>query len=124
MADSGAEFKCELSTTMVAQMLNAAIYGLLPVESSSSMGILKAQLRLLRDPSFKWPSLDSLHPDALPALPKNIAKNFATYFHEKGWGLVSLELERMNEQVTLRRFRACLFPLRIIDGHVYFLDPS
>ena len=66
MADSGAEFKCELSATMAAQTLNAAVYGL-----------------LLRDPSFQWPSLDSLRPDALPALPKNIAKNFATYFHEK-----------------------------------------
>ena len=114
MADSGAEFKCELSATMAAQTLNAAVCGLLLAESSSSTGILKAQLRLLRDPSFQWPSLDSLRPDALPALPKNIGKNFGMYFHEKGRGLVSLELERVNEQVTLRN----------IDGHVSFLDPS
>ena len=59
MADSGAEFKCELSATMAARTLSAAVCGLLPAESSSSTGMLKAQLRLLRDPSFQWPSDES-----------------------------------------------------------------
>ena len=109
MARSGADFKCELSTTVAARTLSAAICRLLPAESgSSSMGILKAQLWLLRDASFEWPSLDSLRPKSLPTLPKNIAKNFAKYFHEKGRGLVDLELERMKDQVALRFLRSLI----------------
>jgi len=65
---------------------------------------VKAQLRLLRDASFEWPLLDSLRPEALPVLLKNIVKNFAKYFHEKGRGLVDVELERMKDQVPLRHF--------------------
>ena len=38
-----------------------------------------------------------LAPEALPALPKNIAKNFTKYFHEKGRLLVDVELERMKD---------------------------
>ena len=103
MARSGADFKCELSATVAAHTLSAAVCRLLPAESSaSSTGIVKAQLRLLRDSCFEWPSLDSLRPEALPALPKNIAKNFAKYFHEKGRLLVDVELERMKDQVPLR----------------------
>jgi len=51
-----------------------------------------------------------LRPEALSALPKNIAKNFAKYFHEKGRLLVDVELERMKDQVPLRtsqRFTFC-----------------
>src|SRR6185436_4485693 len=102
MARSGADFKCELSATVAARTLSAAVCRLLPAESSgSSSGIEKAQLRLLRDASFEWPSLDSLCPESLPTLQKNIAKNFAKYFHEKGQGLVDLELERMKDQVPV-----------------------
>ena len=105
MARSGADFKCELSATVVACTLSAAVCHLLPVESSgSSSGIVKAHLRLLGDVSFEWSSLDSLHPESLPTLPKNIAKNFAKYFHEKGRGLVDLELERMKDQVPASCF--------------------
>ena len=105
MARSGADFKCELSATVVACTLSAAVCHLLPVESSgSSSGIVKAQLRLLRDASFEWPSLVSLCPVSLPTLPKNIAKNFLKYFHEKGRGLVDLELERMKYQVPASYF--------------------
>jgi hypothetical protein len=114
MAESGADFKCELSATVAAQTLSTEICGLLPVEGSSLTGILKAQLRLLRDSSFEWPSLDSLRPDALLVLPKNTTKNLASYFHEKGRGLVGLELERMKDQVTHRHFRDYLFPLRYV----------
>ena len=85
---------------VAARTLSAAVCRLLPAKSSgSSSGIVKAQPRLLRDASFEWPSLDSLRPESLPTLPKNIAKNFAKYFHEKGRGLVDLELERMKDQV-------------------------
>jgi len=114
MAESGTNFRCELSATVAARTLSAAICGLLPAEGSSSTGILKAQLRLLRDSSFEWTSLNSLRPDALPVLPKNIAKNFAKYFHEKGRGLISLELECMTDQVILRHFLGHLFPLRYV----------
>ena len=103
MARSGADFKCDLSATVAVRTLSAAICRLLPAESSSSStGIVKAQLRLLRDASLEWPLLDSLRPESLPTLPKNIAKNFARYFHEKGRGLIDLELERMKDQVPLR----------------------
>ena len=105
MARSGADFKCELYATVVARTLSAAVCRLLPPESiESSSGIVKAQLRLLRDASFEWPSLDSLCPESLPTLSKNIAKNFAKYFHEKGWGLVDLELERMKDLVPASCF--------------------
>ena len=107
MARSGADFKCELSATVAARTLSAAVCGLLSAKSgSSSTGILMAQLRLLRDASFEWPLLDFLHPESLPTLPKNIAKNFAKYFHKKGRGLVGLELERMKDQVPLRFSRS------------------
>ena len=103
MARSGADFKCDLSATVAARTLSVAICRLLPAESSaSSMGIVKAQLRLLRDSCFEWPSLDSLRPEALSALPENISKNFAKYFHEKERLLVDVELERMKDQVPLR----------------------
>ena len=99
MADSGTDFRCELSATIAARTLSTAICGLLPVEASSSAGVSKAQLRYLWDPSFEWPSLDSLCPEALPPLPKNNAENFAAYFHEKGRGLVTQEMLRMKDQV-------------------------
>jgi len=43
MARSGADFKCELSATVAAHTLSAAVCRLLPPESSgSSSGIVKA----------------------------------------------------------------------------------
>jgi len=66
MAKFSAHFKYKLSETVAALTLSAAVCGLLLVESGSSMGIPKAQLRMLQDSSFEWPSLDSLRPDALP----------------------------------------------------------
>jgi len=101
MAGSGSNFMSELSTTVTARMLSATICGLLPAEMSSSGSITKAELRHLCEASFEWPSLDSLRPKALLALPKNITKNFVGYFHEKGHGLVTLEASKMNEQVLL-----------------------
>jgi len=75
MARSGADFKCELSATVAARTLSAVICRLLPAESSgSSSGIMKAQLRLLQDASFEWPSLDSLHPESLSTLPNTFMK--------------------------------------------------
>ena len=114
MAKSGADFRCELSATVAVRTLSATICDMLPAEGSSLTGILNAQLWLLRDSSFEWTSLNSLRPDALRVLPKNIAKNFAEYFHKKGRGLVSLELEHMTDQVILRHFLGHLFPLRYV----------
>ena len=111
MTKTGADFKCGLSATVAAQTLSAAVCSLLPAESSSSTGILKAQLWLLRDASFEWPSLDSLCPEALPPLPKNNAENFAAYFHEKGRGLVTQEMLRMKDQVWCPLFGVLFFSL-------------
>lgn len=38
----------------------------------------------------------------VPPLPKNIAKNFATFFHERGRELVDLETEHMKEQMQAK----------------------
>ena len=116
MARSGVDFKCELSAMVAARTLSAAVCHLLPAESSSfSSGIVKAQLRLLRDASFEWPSLVSLCPVSLPTLPKNIAKNFLKYFHEKVRGLVDLELERMKDQVPASCFPKFTFVIYLAD---------
>jgi len=48
-------------------------------------------------------------------LPKNIAKNFAKYFHEKGRGLVDLELERMKDQVPASCFLKFTFVIFFTD---------
>jgi len=125
MARSSADFKCELSAMVATRTLSAAVCRLLPTESSgSSSRIVKAQLRLLRDASFEWPSLDSLRPESLPTLPKNIAKNFAKYFHEKGRGLVDLELERMKDQVPVSCFPKLTFVIVFSHWHVCFLLDS
>ena len=100
MADSEIEFRANLSVTIAARTLSAAVCSLLPMEVGSSGAIMTAQLRNLRDPAFAWPS--SVRLDTLPPLPKNITKNFAAFFHEGGREFVDLETERMKEQVGLR----------------------
>jgi len=40
----------------------------------------------------QWPSTEEVKPETLPALPRNIAKNFmATFFQERGRELVAHE---------------------------------
>ena len=48
-------------------------------------------------------------------MPKNVTKNFAKYFHEKGRGLVDLELERMKDQVTALCFLKFTFVIFFAD---------
>ena len=56
----------------------------------------KAQLQSKRDATFEWPSPEEVCPDALPPLPKNIAKNFtATFFKTSGRDLIWAEAERL-----------------------------
>ena len=89
MADSFSSFFGDLSAAVAARTLSVAVCGLLPAEAGNADTILKAQLHTLRDRSFPWPPVESVRPKALPALPKNIAKNFVeTFFCEKGHGLV------------------------------------
>ena len=64
------------------------------------------------------PSLNSLRPEALSALPENITKNFAKYFHEKERLLVDVELERMKDQVPLRVSKSSLFVIVFANCHV------
>ena len=79
----------------------------------------KAKLRTLRDPGVQWPSTKEVKPETLPALPRNIAKNFmATFFQERGRELVAHEGESMKAQVGPLFVRCCLrlFPLGV-DTH-------
>ena len=74
----------------------------------------KSRLRTLHDPGVQWPSTKEVKPETLPALPRNIAKNFmATFFQERGRELVTHEGDRMKAQVG-PLFACCylrLFPL-------------
>ena len=52
----------------------------------------------MRNLTFEWPSPNEVHPDALPPLPKNIAKNFtATFFKTSGRDLVRAEVEQLQK---------------------------
>jgi hypothetical protein len=54
---------------------------------------MKAQLRSMREALFQWPSPDEVRPEALPPLPKNIAKNFTgVFFCSSGRDLVCAEV--------------------------------
>ena len=73
--------------------LSAAIYKLLPVGIGADAAVMKAQLRSMREALFQWPSPDEVRPEALPPLPKNIAKNFTgVFFCSSGRDLVCTEV--------------------------------
>ena len=62
--------------------------------------VTKAQLRSLRDPSFRWPGEETVCPETLPALAKNIVVSFMErFFKGEGRALVQREVERMKPQV-------------------------
>ena len=64
--------------------------------------VTKAQLRSLRDPSFRWPGEETVCPETLPALAKNIAVNFMErFFKGEGRALVQREVELMKPQVII-----------------------
>ena len=78
------------------------MYGLFPSEAGQTSGVTKAKLCSLHDSSFRWPSEETVCPDTLPALTKNIAVNFMEHFFKgEGRALVRREVERMKPQVIV-----------------------
>ena len=81
MTDCGSQFFGELNAGVVARSLIAAVCSLIEAPAGGKAVVSKTRLRTLRDPSVQWPSTDEVKPEALAALPRNIAKNFmATFF--------------------------------------------
>ena len=100
MLEDGAHFHEYISAMVAVRTLSAAVYNLFPSEAGQASIVTKAQLRSLRDPSFRWPGEDTVNPDALPALAKNIAVCFMEcFFKGEGCALVQREVERMKNQV-------------------------
>ncbi|RLN28310.1 uncharacterized protein C2845_PM05G15310 [Panicum miliaceum] len=103
MLESASHFYGDLSAIVAARTLAASVYHLLPAKGSGSQGIMKAQLCSLRDRSFGWPSEEAVQPDQLPALPKNVAKNFIeSFFKVTGPTLVCREGLRLKDQMQLK----------------------
>jgi len=102
MIDCGSQFFGELNAGVAARSLIAVVCSLLEAPAGGEAAVSKTKLRTLRDPAMQWPSIDEVKPEALAALPCNIAKNFmATFFQEKGRELVVHEGARMKGQVGL-----------------------
>jgi hypothetical protein len=92
------------------------VCSLLETPAGGEASVSKAKLRTHRDPGVQWPSTEEVKPETLPALPRNIAKNFmATFFQERWQELVAHEGEHMKAQVGLLFARCCLrlFPLGV-----------
>jgi len=101
MLDAGAHFNEDISTVVAVRTLSAAVYSLFPSEATGASTVTKAQLRCLRNEGFPWPREDAIRPEALPALAKNIAKNFMDHFFKgEGRAIVRREVERMKAQVV------------------------
>ena len=87
MATSGSRAMGDLSAAVAVRSLSATICKFIPAEGGAEAVVTKARLRSMRDLSFAWPSPDEVRPEALPPLPKNIAKSFtATFFQDKWSG--------------------------------------
>ena len=105
MLDAGAHFHEDISAMVTVRTLSAAVYGLFPSEAGQTSGVMKAQLHSLRDSSFRWPGEETVSPETLPALVKNIAVNFMErFFKGEGRALVQREVERMKPQVIICAF--------------------
>jgi len=116
MTDCGSQFFGELNAGVAVRSLIAAVCSLLKAPAGGEASVSKAKLHTLRDPDVQWPSTEEVKPETLPALPRNIAKNFmATFFQERGRELVAHVGERMKAQVGLLFVRRCLriFPLGV-----------
>jgi len=116
MTDCCSQFFGELNAGVAAHSLIAAVCSLLEAPAGGEAAVSKTKLRTLRDPAVQWPSTDEVKPEALAALPRNIAKNFmATFFQENGRELVAHEGERMKAQVGPLFIHCCLrlFPLGV-----------
>ena len=108
MLDAGAHFHEDISAMVAVHMLSASVYSLFLSEAGQASVVTKAQLRSLRDPSFRWPGEDTVNPDALPALAKNITVCFMERFSKgEGRALVQREVERMKNQVTFIYLLLC-----------------
>ena len=109
MATCGNRAMGDLSAVVAVRSLCAAVCKLLPEGSGTEASVTKTQLCTMRDPTFVWPSPEEVRPEALPALPKNIAKNFtASFFETHGRDLVRAEAERLRRQVRLQPFHEVL----------------
>ena len=99
----------DLSTAVAVRSLSTAVCKMLPEGSGAEASLTKTQLRTMRDSTFVWPSLEEVRPEALPALPKNIAKNFtASFFKTHGKDIVRGEAKRLRRQVRLQPFHEVL----------------
>ena len=102
MVDAGAHFHEDISTVIAVCTLSTVVYGLFSAEVGTTGGVTKTQLRSLRDASFRWPGEEAVRPETLPALAKNIAKNFMDHFFKgEGRAIVRREIERMKHQVIV-----------------------
>ena len=100
MTDCGSQFFGELNAGVAACLLIAIVCSLLEAPAGGEASVSKAKFRTLHGPGVQWPSTEEVKPETLPALPRNIAKNFmATFFQERGRELVAHEGERMKAQV-------------------------
>ena len=96
MTDCGSQFFGELNAGVAARSLIAMVCSLLEAPAGGEASVSKSKLRTLRDPGVQWPSIEEVKPETLPAIPRNIAKNFmATFFQERGRELVAHEGECM-----------------------------
>jgi hypothetical protein len=94
MATCGNRAMGDLSAAVAVRSFSAAVCKMLPEGSGAEYSLMKAQLRTMRDRTFVWPSPDEVRPEALHALPKNIAKNFtSSFFKTHGRDLVRGEAE-------------------------------
>ena len=102
MLDAGAHFHEDISAMVAVRTLSAAVYSLFPSEARQASVVTKAQLRSLHDPSFRWPGKETVCPETLPALAKNIAVSFMErFFKGEGHALVQREVERMKPHVMI-----------------------
>lgn len=98
MLDARGKLYGDLSAVVATRTLAASVCSLLPDDDSSA--ISKVQLKELCKEKYVWPSDESMQPDILPGLPKNIAKNFMnTFYKEKGVALVRSEGLCLSTQV-------------------------
>ena len=94
MLDAGAHFHKDISAVVAVCTLNAAVYGLFPTKFGNTSSVTKAHLRSLWHASFRWPGEEVVHPETLPAMAKNIAKNFMDHFFKgEGRAIVRREVE-------------------------------
>ena len=102
MLDARVPSHKDISAMVAVRTLSDVVYGLFPSEAGQAGGVTKAQLRSLRDSSFRWPGEETVCPEMLPALAKNIAVNFMErFFKGEGRALVRREVERMKPQVIV-----------------------